>query len=185
MPSAPKALAQPSLADRLSQVVLGKDTADYQSQSMTELAQWKIRFGQAKKNMTFEQLMTEDPKYVQGFLRRYETKGIPGHQPFLRYVHLYLEHQEKQKGSQKSPTTENKKTQGAIEIDLSSDSEWSEANTLQPPSRSSTKKAMAMQGEMENQNQRINNIEQVVNSLASQMSQMTEALRASMNLPNQ
>lgn len=166
-------------------MVLGEETADYQSQSLTELAKWKIRFGQAKKNMTFEQLMTEDPKYVQWFLKKYETKGIPGHQPFLRYVHLYLEHQEKQKGSQKIPVPETKKTQGAIEIDLSSESEWSEANTFQPPGRSNDKKAIALQGEMENQNMRINNIEQVVNSLASQMSQMTEALRASMNVNGQ
>lgn len=181
MPAAAKPLAKPTLADRLTEVVLGETIADYQTMSLQELGKCKIQFGKAKKDMTFDQLMKDDPKYVQWFLRKYENQGVASHQPFLRFVKLFIEDKESKKETTSAASGTQKKETTPIEIDLSSDSDWSEANALQTAGKMKPPLSAALQGEVETQNLRISNIEVTMNSLVNQVQAMTELIRGSVS----
>ena len=91
-------MANRSLADRF-QMIQTTQTKHAQedrlmSMSFEEVGQLTIRFGESKVGQQFSEVVKEDQKYCQWFIRKFAESSKPEHREFLHYINLYVERKE-------------------------------------------------------------------------------------------
>ena len=64
------------------------------SMSFEEVGQLTIRFGESKLGQQFSEVVKEDQKYCQWFIRKFAESSKPEHREFLHYLNLYVERKE-------------------------------------------------------------------------------------------
>lgn len=95
-------MASSTLAERFNAVqtkqVQVEKTNRMQSMSFEELGALTIRFGESKLGQTFKQVVTEDQKYCQWFIRKFAASGKEEHQEFIFYLNQWVERKELEMG---------------------------------------------------------------------------------------
>ena len=184
-------MSNPSLADRLQAVTHQKRHEEFQSMSFEQLSEMRIAFGETKVNQKFIDVIKEDPKYVQWFVRKYTGSKKTSHQPFLYFVELYVERQELLRDSPTSketkepvPTTFMTKSKAAARkpIDLESHGSWSESEPSKPWSVVQEEN-QAMQTELVHQRDRISNMENSLSQIAAQLQNLTQLAMQNSQIP--
>lgn len=97
-PSSVLAMSSSTLADRMAAVTNKKESAKQSDQlnqmSLVQLQKLTIKFGQSKVGQTYQQVVTDDPKYCQWFLRKYHDSRKDSHAEFVHFLKLWVERQE-------------------------------------------------------------------------------------------
>ena len=148
--------------------------------SYDQLGQLRIAFGEAKVNQTYMEVVENDPKYVQGFVRKYGDSKKETHRSFLHFVSLYVERQELtqgvptdfQSGSPSHGTQATSKAMPKKAIDLESEASWS-SEEIKPWSVVQEEN-VALQGELNRQHDRISNMENSLTQIMSQLQSLTQ-----------
>eukprot|EP00435_Cladocopium_sp_Y103_P023764 s606_g5.t1 len=155
---------------------------EFQSMSYEQLSQMRIAFGESKVNQKFIDVIQEDPKYVQWFVRKYAGSKKATHAPFLYFVELYVERLEL---TQESPTSKENKdqTKGPLltkskaaarkPIDLESQGSWSDSEPSKPWSVVHEENQV-IQDELSIQKDRISNMENSLSQIAVQLQNLTQ-----------
>ena len=98
-----------SLADRF-QVIQTSQTKNAQadrlmSMSFEEVGQLTICFGENKLGQKYQDVVKEDQKYCQWFIRRFAESSKPEHQEFLHFLNMYVERRELELDIPPAPTS--------------------------------------------------------------------------------
>ena len=87
-----------TLADRFNMVQESQKKEEQQSKlkclSYDQLGSLQIRFGEAKLGQTYQQVVTEDPKYCQWFIRKFASSSKDEHREFLAFLDMWVERKE-------------------------------------------------------------------------------------------
>ena len=91
-------MANRSLADRF-QMIQTTQTKHAQedrlmSMSFEEMGKLTIRFGESKVGQQYSEVVQEDQKYCQWFIRKFAELSKREHREFLHYLNLYVERKE-------------------------------------------------------------------------------------------
>eukprot|EP00435_Cladocopium_sp_Y103_P013949 s3079_g3.t1 len=155
---------------------------EFRNMSYEQLSQMRIAFGEAKVNQKFIDVIQEDPKYVQWFVKKYSESKKVSHLPFLYFVELYLERLEltqdspnakENKEQFKMPMTTKSKAAAKKPIDLESQDSWSESEPSKPWSVVHEENQV-IQDELSVQKDRISNMENSLSQIAIQLQTLTQ-----------
>ena len=91
-------MSNSSLADRF-QVIQNTQSQNAQTDrlmtmSYEELGMLPIRFGDSKVGQKFQDVVKEDQKYCQSFIRKFSASSKPEHREFIHYLNMYVERKE-------------------------------------------------------------------------------------------
>ena len=173
-------MAAMNLAERLQAVTQNKKTEEYQKMSYDQLSKMRIAFGEAKVNQTYQEVLENDPKYVQWFVRKYGESKKEAHRAFLYFTNLYVERLEL---TQESPTTPEagvtavgtqakSKATPRKPIDLESEESWSSGEDK--PWSVVQEENVAIQGELSVQRERITHMESSLSQIMQQRQNLTQ-----------
>jgi len=95
-------MAASNLAERFNAAQTNQTKVEKTNRLMTmtfeEVGALTIRFGESKLGQTYKQVVTEDQKYCQWFIRKFAASGKEEHQEFLFYLNLWVERNELEMG---------------------------------------------------------------------------------------
>ena len=170
------------LADRFEAVKQktgqAEKTAELNQMSYAQLSQMTIKLGEAKIGKTYGEVLQNDPRYCQGFLKKYAESEKPEHMEFAHFLALYVERQElmmekaepdhpkmpRAKAKAKSaamPSFTEGSMMGSV-IDLEEDDLW----------EALTENQKSQQAEIHN-SQRLDQLEGALSQLMGQIQQLT------------
>ena len=91
-------MSSSTLADRF-QLIQATQTKNNQvdrlmNMSFEEAGLLTIRFGESKMGQKFQDVVKEDQKYCQWFLRKFAESTKPEHMEFVHYLNMYVERKE-------------------------------------------------------------------------------------------
>ena len=92
--------SEASLSDRFKALQTSALTEQQDPETMTleELSIVKINFGEAKRGQTFREVLQSDPKYVSWVLSRYQESTKHSHKMFVSYLRRCIEAEEDNRG---------------------------------------------------------------------------------------
>ena len=173
-------MAAMNLAERLQAVTQNKKTEEYQKMSYDQLSKMRIAFGEAKVNQTYQEVLENDPKYVQWFVRKYGESKKEAHRAFLYFTNLYVERLELTQESQTPLETgvtamgthAKSKAVPKKPIDLESEESWSSEEGK--PWSVVQEENVAIQGELSVQRERISHMESSLSQIMHQLQNLTQ-----------
>lgn len=154
--------------------------------SFAELQDLTIKFGEKKIGQPYHQVVHDDPKYCQWFLRKYGQSEKPEHQEFIYFLNQWTERMEmnvgnveiKVKGTTSAASAKAKAMAGPPEISSSeeTDPEMEFVEKVKP--KSSTR------AELDATHERMDRMEEMMNQMMQHVQQLTVSVQAP-KTPNQ
>ena len=178
-------MATPSLADRFQAVTAVQKQEEFRHLSFEQLSEMRVAFGESKVNQRFVDVIQQDPKYVQWFVRKFAESKKAAHLPFLYFVELYTERLEltqetprENKGEAPKYVGAKAKSKAAARniIDLDSHGSWSESEPSEPSKPWSVvqEEQHVIQEELSAQRTKISSIETSLSQITAQLQQLTQ-----------
>ena len=170
-------MASKSLADRFAAVTETKVNEEFMQHSYEELSQMRISFGETKLNQKFIDVIEQDPKYVKWFAKKYAESQKRAHQAFLYFINIYVERLEL---TQEGTSVESPKNQTS-NLMLKPKAKCALKPSVVPEEVSSwsedeLERSWSVEDEVSQQDQRLNNMENTMSQIASQLQILTQMI---------